>query len=148
MEDEVIFNDELGISTPDKIAYKNTLQLIINRALLSMTTTHLHNEVKALETALYFDVEGLNFKKEIDGFKEDLRKLTLEYIEQVIKDKDNGIYYHPTCFEDLNFRDKSATKKKAYFFYWEKLLNFLLDLVAKRDGLLKSKQFVEEGGEG
>lgn len=139
--------NDLGIATGDKITYKNTLQFFINRCLASLHTNYLHRGVSALESALYFDIEGLSFKSEIDNFKKQLKVNTRDYVSNRISQCNNNLYYKPKTFDDLNFRDKSVIKNDAYFYYWSELLHFLLELVAKRDGLLKSKQYIEEGSE-
>lgn len=102
-------------------------------------------EVRRLEDCVRTNFYGLDLATPIEENIKILDGEEKNKIKVFIENKDNGIYYHPKTFSDLNFRDKNVIKKQIYDWYWNMRFQFVRDLLAKHRGLLWGKRKIEGG---
>jgi hypothetical protein len=102
-------------------------------------------EVRRLEDCVKTNFYGLDLATPIEDNIMELDYKKKEQTNIFIKNRENGIYYHPESFDDLNFRDKDLLKKQIYDWYWNKRFEFVRDLLAKHRGLLWGKRKIAGG---
>ncbi len=137
MTDE--FDDkDRSIRASDKLNYRAIIQDKINRYLEAIDTRFLEKAVKALRNSVLFDIPGLPFKTEILKKEKELNEKRIAKIIQIARiDCDELI--HPYKIK----KHKSVINEQYYL----ELAEFLLDLIARHDGLMGVKGFTEKGEE-
>jgi len=137
-----------SVTKKDQLTYRTTIQKFVEYSLFTKTSYGTFDRyVKALRSALYFQIPGLPFQERMDEYKKEIEEEIEKFKQQKILECDNGMYYHPKVWSDLSFKDKSILKQDIYFARWGNWLAFLLDILAEHDALMKAKGYVEEGTE-
>ena len=127
-----------SIRVSDKLNYRAIIQDKINRYLEAIGTKFLDKAVRALRNSVYFDIPGLPFKTEILKKEKGLNDKRRSKIKQIAKQD---------CDELIHPYKLKINKSIINGGYNMELAEFLIDLVAKHDGLMGVKGMVEEGGD-
>jgi len=143
--DENIYNDlfdvaddkkDKTIKPSDKLNYKQVIQYHALECQRAIGKTYYPNKVEGFKECIYFDIPGLFFKTKIDKY---IKKLN--FTKAVII----------RCRERINKNEMCHPLRRLIVewdveeWYYRKLNNFLLQLVAQYKGLLDMKGLVEEG---
>ena len=128
--------DDRSIRASDKLNYRAVIQDKINKYLDAIGTIDLEKRVKALKNSVYFDIPGLLFRTEIIKKENDLKFERAVKISYIIR-RNRDEWIHP-----YKRKIHKATIDEEYNM---ELAEFLLDLIAKHDGLMQVKGFVETG---
>jgi len=125
-----------SIRAGDKLNYRAVIQGHISTYLASIDTLNLGKAVKALRNSVYFEVPGLPFRTEIIKKEKELMNDYRDNVMALLKfDRDCWIHPIKRMIYDTTFRDK----------YHMDLAEFLVDLIAKHDGLMQVRGNVEIG---
>ena len=129
-------DDIRSVSSKDQLTYRQTIQRIVDRCFFTMGTMSMPRHVKALKTGLYFQIPGLPFKDRID-----------EKEEKLIEEKKKKIYKIKKRMGRSFYGNAETAKIRIQIqqWYWEKFLEYLLDLLAEHDALMKARDWVETG---
>jgi len=136
--DEYDEDKDRSIRASDKLNYRAVIQDKINRYLEAIETKVLDKAVKALRNSVYFNIPGLPFKTEILNKENELNDKRRFKIRQIAKND---------CDELIHPYKLKINKTTINEEYNMELAEFLLDLIAKHDGLMGVKGFVETGEE-
>jgi hypothetical protein len=128
--------DNRSVSSKDQLTYRITIQKIVDRCFFTMGTMSMPRHVKALRMALYFQIPGLPFKNRIDKKEEKLKTEKEKRIKNIRKKQGRSFYGNA---------EKAKRRIKIQEWYWEKFLEYLLDLLAEHDALMKAREWVETG---
>ena len=133
------FDDKDGsIRKSDKLNYRDVIQNKINRYLDAIGTFDLEKRVRSLRNSVFFEIPGLPFRSEILEKEKRLRFERAVKIVYIVKsNRDEWIHPYKRAIHKATFDEE---------FYME-LGEFLLDLIARHDGLMQVKGFVETGTE-
>jgi len=130
--------DEINrsIRTKDKLDYRLVLQRKVEFAVDCIGTGKLPDAVMRLRKAMYFQTPGLPFKSDIDAKEKELKNI---WIKKLIKLRvlHPNDYFHP-------YKNNIITVDYEMDYY-EDLLEYLIDLLAKHDALIMSKDYTESG---
>ena len=125
-----------SIRSHDKLNYRAEIQSRISNYLSAIGTFDLEKAVMALRNSVFFEIPGLPFKTEIIEKEKELMR---EYRDRVINliENDRDMWIHPIkkAYWDSEFKE----------IHYMNLAMFLLDLIAKHDGLMQVKGNVELG---
>jgi len=133
------FDDkDRGIRPSDKLNYRAVIQDKINKYLDAIGTKYLEKTVKALRNSVYFNIPGLPFKTEIVKKEKELNNKRRAKIK-AIAEQDSDELIHP-----YKIKINKSTINEEYYM---ELAEFLLELIAKHDGLMGVKGFTEKGEE-
>jgi len=127
-----------SIRVSDKLNYRAIIQDKINRYLEAIGTKFLDKAVRALRNSVYFDIPGLPFKTEILKKEKGLNDKRRSKIKQIAKQD---------CDELIHPYKLKINKSIINGGYNMELAEFLLDLVARHDGLMQVKGSVATGEE-
>ena len=136
MDDE--YNENRSIKSGDKLNYKQVVQNNISEYLASIGTFGLGRCVKSLRNSVFFEIPGLPFRSEILKKEKELefdRAVKISYIKRTNVSE----WAHP-----YKKMIHLATINECYDMA---LGEFLLELVAKFDGLMGVKGFTQTGEE-
>ena len=136
--DEYGDDKDRSIRSSDKLNYRVVIQDKINKYLDAIGTLELGKRVKSLRHSVYFDIPGLPFRTEILKKEKGLNDKRIYKIRQIAK-RDCDELIHP-----YKIKINKTTINEEYNM---ELGEFLLELIAKHDGLMQVKGFVETGGE-
>ena len=125
-----------SIKTTDKLNYRAVIQDKIIEYLNAIGTPNLEQAVKALRNSVYFEIPGLPFRTEILAKEKELKIKRVGSILTIVKSSRDE-WLHP--FKRII--NMATVDEKFYMEYGE----FLLELVARYDGLIGVKGFVELG---
>lgn len=135
------------VSYKDQLVYRVTIQKIVERCLFLQGSEQFHRPVESLRTALYFSIPGLPFKSRIDTKITALETERQQYIQDFCRNR-----YHnrrgddtPQSLSDLTVIDRVRVTIRLYNWYNSELLEFLLNLLAEHDALIKARDLVPEG---
>lgn len=133
------FDDKEGsIRRSDKLNYRDVIQNKINRYLDAIGTFELEKRVRSLRNSVFFEIPGLPFRSEILNKEKELRFNRAVKIVYIVKsNRDEWIHPYKRAIHKATIDEE---------FYME-LAEFLLDLIARHDGLVGVKGFVESGEE-
>lgn len=138
-----------SVSYRDRLTYSHTLQRCANKCIMSRTLEELEINTEAFQIALYFRVEGLPFRDEIDKFLPELNVMSNEYLTKKIVDirlrDPTHPYYHPKVWDDLRNIDRCRVSKQSRLYYAKQKLIFLLNLLARYEALMSAKDRLEVG---
>jgi len=133
------FDDkDRSIRASDKLNYRAVIQDKINKYLDAIGTRYLEERVKSLRNSVYFNIPGLPFKTEILDKEKELNDRRRDKIKK-IAERDCDELIHPYKMK-IN---KSIINEE----YYMELAEFLLELIARHDGLMGVKGFTEKGEE-
>ena len=133
------FDDkDRSIRASDKLNYRAVIQDKINKYLDAIETRYLEERVKSLRNSVYFNIPGLPFKTEILDKEKELNDRRRDKIRK-IAERDCDELIHPYKMK-IN---KSVINEE----YYMELAEFLLELIARHDGLMGVKGFTEKGEE-
>ena len=136
--DEYDDEKDRSIRSSDKLNYRQVIQDKINKYLDAIGTRYLEERVRSLRNSVYFNIPGLPFRTEIMKKEKELNDTRRNKIKNIAKiDSDELI--HPYKIK-IN---KSIINGE----YDIELAEFLLELIARHDGLMQVKGMVEEGGD-
>jgi len=130
--------NDRSIRASDKLNYRAVIQDKINRYLEAIETKGLDKAVKSLRNSVYFNIPGLPFKDEILSKEKELNERRRINIRQIARND---------CDELIHPYKLKINKTTINERYNMELAEYLLDLIAKHDGLMQVKGFVEEGEE-
>ena len=134
MEDD----KDRGIRGSDKLNYRLVIQDKINKYLDAIGTIYLEDRVKSLRNSVYFEIPGLPFRTEIIKKEKELKKIrTIKILYLVKRRRDEWIHPYKRAINKATYDEE----------YYMDLAEFLLDLIARHDGLMQVKGFVETGEE-
>ena len=141
INEETSYQDRYVISSIDKLSWPDKVELQLWIAIKTLPMyNRFHKEVIELETCVKTNFYGLDFQIPIE---DNIKRLDIDLKQEQDKwilSRDNGIYYHPVFYDDLNFRDKDRFDKYFYFWYWKKRLEYVRDLFAEHRGLFYGKK--------
>lgn len=125
-----------SIRAHDKLNYRTEIQSRISSYLSAIGTFDLDRAVTALRNSVYFNIPGLPFRDEIIKKERELMKdYGIRVMMLVKRDRDSWIHPIKRVINDTIFRE---------IFYMD-FAEFLLELIAKHDGLMQVKGNVELG---
>ena len=133
--------NDRSVSYKDQLVYRITIQKTVDRCLFSMGTFQMARHVKALRTALFFQIPGLPFKDRIIEKEKQLDRQKINKTNELIK----KLNYKVSSLDNCKVGDKAKIKMRIHEWYWMTKLEYLLDLLAEHDALLKPRDFVEMG---
>ena len=136
MDDEYTDKEDRSIRASDKLNYRAVIQDKINKYLEAIDSRDLGKAVKALRNSVFFNIPGLSFRTEILKKEKELNDKRRTKIKQ-IAERDCDELIHPYKIK----KNKSIINEE----YNMELAEYLLDLIAKHDGLMQVKGFVETG---
>ena len=131
-------NEDRSIRSSDKLNYRAVIQDKINKYLDALGTRFLEDSVKALRNSVFFNIPGLPFRTEILDKEKILNDTRIIKIKNIAK-RDCDELIHP-----YKIRINKSIINGEYDL---ELAEFLLELIARHDGLMGVKGFVEEGEE-
>lgn len=127
-----------SIRASDKLNYRAVIQDKINKYLDAIGTFDLEKRVRSLRNSVFFEIPGLPFRSEILEKEKQLKFNRAVKIVYIVKsNRDEWIHPYKRAIHKATFDEE---------FYME-LGEFLLDLVARHDGLMQVKGYVEIGEE-
>lgn len=136
MEKNNIDEINRSIRTRDKLDYRLVLQRKVEFAVDCIGTDKLPGAVLRLRKSMFFETSGLPFKSDIARKEKELRII---WIKKIIRFKvlHPNAYGHPykNIMETVDYEME----------YYEDLLEYLIDLLAKHDALIMSKDYTESG---
>ena len=127
-----------SIKSQDKLNYKQVIQNNISAYLASIGTLNLEQCVKSLRNSVFFEIPGLPFQSEILKKEKELNDQRIAKIHAIAR-RDCDELIHP-----YKIKINKSIVNGAYDM---SLGEFLLDLVAKFDGLMGVKGFTQTGEE-
>lgn len=125
-----------SVSRKDELNYRVTIQNIIDRCFRTMGSFSMITHVEALRMALFFNIPGLPLRNQILEVEKKLDKELLERSNNYKREMGREFYGNA---------NRAKLKLKLTEWYWNTKLEYLLNLLAQHDALLKPKDFVEEG---
>lgn len=138
--------NDRSVSRKDELTYRNTLEQLANRCLLVRGTYGIDRAVSSFRTALFISVPGLPFRDRILDFEKELDQAMEDFKNKKIKKLSKKyIWSEPKTLNDLEVPDRAILKIKLYFAYNHTKLDFLLQLLAEHNALLRAKEYVETG---
>jgi len=126
-----------NVKKSDKLNYRTILQLKVDRCLSSINMTDFPQAVSALRAGMFFDVPGLPFRTEIKEAETILNKELVKDLMPAISDPNT--WYHP-------YKRKLAIADPINNYNY-RLMEFLIDLLAKHNALIAADEHVETGVE-
>jgi len=119
--------------TYDKLNWKLEIQKRLDICLSTYRTDAFGKNVERVIKAVYFDVRGYRFRKQIDEKKEELLKNKLEIIDYYRNDKPE-IWGHPI--------HQASIKYDLTEIYYDALFDFVFQLVSEKGLLVDTDVYV------
>ena len=145
-EEKLGYEKSYTLSSPDKLDWNERIEqrLYICTCFRGWINSY-KLAVNRLEDCVKDNFYGLDFRtpiekniKVLDAVKPEQEKLFIGLLE-------DGIYYHPKCFDDLISRDKKKISDWMEDWYWHKRFEFVRGLLASHRGLLWGKKKLPTG---